>query len=380
MPNSFPSRLTLYFHRRPTRIRIWISVYKDDDETYDIWHQDVGIPKERIVRLGEKDNFWASGPTGPCGPCTELYYDFAPHLGTDGADLEDDDRFIEFYNLVFMQYNRTSDKVLEPLKVKCVDTGMGLERMAQILQKKENNYETDLIYPLMDKACAFAAKSYADLDERSKQACKVIGDHTRAAVYLISDGVTPSNIGRGYIVRRLLRRVVLKGRLLGIGKEGESFPSGKVFTPEIAKIAIAMSSDCDPEVAKNEQRILGEIVREEERFVKTLDRGEAILSDLLAKASDAAAEPVIKGSDAFMLYDTYGFPFEITQELAGERGVGVDEVGFAAAMEDARTLSRAAQGEAVDMTLNDYEGDLAKVSPLSRPRNPSQTFSCRNPH
>ena len=347
--------------------QIWISVYKDDDEAYDIWKNKVGIPQERIVRLGEKDNFWSSGPTGPCGPCTELYYDFSPNLGAKDADLEDDDRFIEFYNLVFMQYNRTPDKELEPLKVKCVDTGMGLERMAQILQGKPNNYETDLIYPLMEKACEMAGVKYQELDERSKQACKVIGDHTRAVVYLISDGVTPSNIGRGYIVRRLLRRVVLKGRLLGIGKEGKKGgeQSENLFTPTIASIAIAMSTECDPEVIKNEKRILTEMGREEERFVKTLDRGEAILQDLIEKASlDSAKSPEISGSDAFMLYDTYGFPLEITQELAEENGVAVDLKGFEDAMEDARMLSRSAH-DTVDMTLNDYEGNLAKNLPAT---------------
>lgn len=338
---------------------IWVSVYKDDDEAYELWKNKIGVPEQRIVRLGEKDNFWSSGPTGPCGPCTELYYDFRPELGTVNADLEDDDRFIEFYNLVFMQYNRTADKQLEPLKIKCVDTGMGLERMAQILQGKPNNYETDLIYPLMKKACDFAGVEYQDLNERSKQACKVIGDHTRAVVYLISDGVTPSNIGRGYIVRRLLRRVVLKGRLLGISNE-------KPFTPEIAEIAISMSGDCDPEVAKNKKRVLGEMAREEERFVKTLDRGEAILKDLVEKAlSESESSPEIQGSDVFMLYDTFGFPFEITQELAAEKGVSVDVDGFEKALEDARNLSRSAH-DTVDMTLNDYEGNLVKKLPSTQ--------------
>ena len=326
--------------------RIWVSVFEDDDESFEIWEKVVGVPRERIVRMGEKYNFWSSGPTGPCGPCTELYYDFKPELGPEGADLEDDDRFIEFYNLVFMQYNRTASGELEPLEAKCVDTGMGLERMAQILQGKPNNYETDLIFPLIEKACSLAGKRYSDLDERSRQACKVIGDHTRAVVYLISDGVTPSNIGRGYIVRRLLRRVVLKGRLLGV-------PRGETFTPEVAKIAVEMSPGCDPEVRQNEQRVLAEMAREEQRFCKTLDRGEAILEDLLAAGGE------VSGADAFMLYDTYGFPLEITQELAWERGVAVDVAGFETAMEEARLLSRSAH-EQVDMTLNDYEGDLAK--------------------
>ncbi|PTT97568.1 alanine--tRNA ligase, partial [Pseudomonas sp. HMWF031] len=195
-----------------------VSVFRDDDEAEQIWREVVGVNPKRIIRMDEEDNFWASGPTGPCGPCSEIYYDFKPELGDDGIDLEDDDRFIEFYNLVFMQSNRDAEGTLTPLANRNIDTGMGLERMAQILQKVPNNYETDLIFPLIQAAAERAGVDYHQLDEKGKTSLKVIGDHSRAVTQLISDGVTASNLGRGYILRRLLRRVVRHGRLLGIDK------------------------------------------------------------------------------------------------------------------------------------------------------------------
>ena len=196
--------------------RVWVSVFREDDEAYAIWRDVVGVPEERIKRMDEADNFWAAGPTGPCGPCSELYWDFHPERGVEGADLDDDSRFIEFYNLVFMEMNRDANGETTPLAKKNIDTGMGLERMAQILQGAPNNYETDLIRPIIDKAADMAGISYDDADDAAKLKLKVIGDHTRAVAYLIADGVLPSNVGRGYIVRRLLRRVVRCGRLLGV--------------------------------------------------------------------------------------------------------------------------------------------------------------------
>ncbi|MGB1622988.1 MAG: alanine--tRNA ligase, partial [Synechococcus sp.] len=195
-----------------------VSVFREDDEAEQIWREVVGVNPKRIIRMDEADNFWASGPTGPCGPCSEIYYDFKPELGDEGIDLEDDDRFIEFYNLVFMQYNRDAEGTLTPLANRNIDTGMGLERMAQILQKVPNNYETDLIFPLIQAAADLAGVDYHQLDDKGKTSLKVIGDHSRAVTQLICDGVTASNLGRGYILRRLLRRVVRHGRLLGIDK------------------------------------------------------------------------------------------------------------------------------------------------------------------
>ena len=195
-----------------------VSVFREDDEAGAIWRDLVGVNPKRIIRMDEADNFWASGPTGPCGPCSEIYYDFKPELGDDGIDLEDDSRFIEFYNLVFMQYNRDAGGTLTPLANRNIDTGLGLERMAQILQGVANNYETDLIYPLIETAAGLAGVDYRALDAKGQTSLKVIGDHSRAITQLICDGVTASNLGRGYILRRLLRRVVRHGRLLGIDK------------------------------------------------------------------------------------------------------------------------------------------------------------------
>nr|CAB3470176.1 unnamed protein product [Digitaria exilis] len=329
--------------------RLWISVFEDDNEAFDIWHNEVGVPKERIKRMGAEDNFWTSGPTGPCGPCSEIYYDFYPERGSSEAvcmqDLADDSRFIEFYNLVFMQYNKKDDGSLEPLKQKNIDTGMGLERMARILQKVPNNYETDLIFPIIEKAASLALVSYAKADDAMKTNLKIIGDHMRAVVYLISDGVLPSNIGRGYVVRRLIRRVVRTGRLIGIRGDSNGNSEG-VFLPSLAEVVISLSTQIDPDVESRRQSIIGEIQREELRFVQTLGRGEKLLDELLDEALLSAGnngnKPSLSGKDVFLLYDTYGFPVEITAEIAGERGVTVDMKGFDIEMENQRKQSQAA--------------------------------------
>ncbi len=198
--------------------RLVVSVFREDDEAFDLWRDKIGIPAHRIQRMDEADNFWVSGETGPCGPCSEIYYDFHPELGDKNIDLEDDSRFIEFYNLVFMQYNRDAAGELTPLKKQNIDTGLGLERMAQILQRKPNNYETDLIFPIITAVEKIAGVSYAEADESAKVSLKVVGDHTRAVTHLIADGVRVSNTDRGYVLRRLIRRVVRHGRLLGIQK------------------------------------------------------------------------------------------------------------------------------------------------------------------
>ncbi|KAK9677493.1 hypothetical protein RND81_11G146800 [Saponaria officinalis] len=325
--------------------RLWISVYEDDDETFAIWRDQVGVPVEQIKKMGEEDNFWSSGATGPCGPCSELYYDFHPERGCSDVDLGDDTRFIEFYNLVFMQYNRTEDGSLEPLKQKNIDTGLGLERMARILQKVPNNYETDLIYPIIEKCSELAKVSYSTADDSTKTKLKIIGDHMRAVVYLISDGVVPSNIGRGYVVRRLIRRAVRTGRLLGIKGDGAGNPDG-AFLPSIAQKAIELSSEIDQDVKRREVRITEELRREELRFVQTLERGEKLLDqmldDALSRESVNESSPCLSGKDAFLLYDTYGFPVEITVEVAEERGIRVDMDGFNVEMENQRQQSQAA--------------------------------------
>ncbi|XP_054777716.1 alanine--tRNA ligase, chloroplastic/mitochondrial isoform X2 [Prosopis cineraria] len=325
--------------------KLWISVYKDDDEAFAIWSDEVGVPVNRIKKLGEEDNFWTSGVTGPCGPCSEIYYDFHPERGYEDTDLGDDTRFIEFYNLVFMQYNKKDDGSLEPLKQKNIDTGLGLERLACILQKVPNNYETDLIYPIIEKASELANVSYAAADDQTKMNLKIIGDHMRAIVYLISDGVVPSNIGRGYVVRRLIRRVVRTGRLLGI--KGDSLGNLEgAFLPAIAVKVVELSTHIDSDVKNRAPHIFEELKREELRFVQTLERGEKLLEEKLADSLSTAEKtgtvPCLSGEDVFILYDTYGYPVEITKEVAEERGVIIDLNGFDIEMEKQRHQSQAA--------------------------------------
>ncbi|WP_413441806.1 alanine--tRNA ligase [Synechococcus sp. MIT S1220] len=315
-----------------------VSVFREDDEAEQIWRDVVGVNPKRIIRMDEADNFWASGPTGPCGPCSEIYYDFKPELGNEGIDLEDEDRFIEFYNLVFMQYNRDAQGSLSPLANRNIDTGMGLERMAQILQKVPNNYETDLIFPLIKAAGDLAGVDYHQLDAKGKTSLKVIGDHSRAVTQLICDGVIASNLGRGYILRRLLRRVVRHGRLLGINRP---------FLVTMGEAAITLLQGAYPSVVERQEVILAELQREEARFLETLERGEKLLSELLA------SKPMqISGVQAFELYDTYGFPLELTQEIAEEQGLAVDLDGFEVAMEEQRQRAKAA-AVSIDLTLQD---------------------------
>uniref|UniRef100_A0A803LG56 Probable alanine--tRNA ligase, chloroplastic n=1 Tax=Chenopodium quinoa TaxID=63459 RepID=A0A803LG56_CHEQI len=344
--------------------RLWISVYKDDDEAFALWHDEVGVPVERIKRMGEEDNFWSSGVTGPCGPCSEIYYDFHPERGCLDVDLGDDTRFLEFYNLVFMQYNRTEDGSLEPLKQKNIDTGLGLERLACILQKVPNNYETDLIYPIIEKASELANVSYSVADESTKTKLKIIGDHMRAVVYLISDGVVPSNIGRGYVVRRLIRRTVRTGRLLGIKGDGKGNLEG-AFLPVIAQKVIDLSYEIDPDMRGQAPRILEELKREELRFVQTLERGEKLLDQKLKEAlsngSTNGCTPCLSGKDAFLLYDTYGFPVEITVEVAQELGIQVEMNEFDVEMENQRQQSQSAHNTVRLAVGND--ADLAETIP-----------------
>ena len=326
--------------------RLVVSVFREDDEAFAIWRDQIGVPPHRILRMDEEDNFWTSGPTGPCGPCSEIYYDFHPELGDDQIDLEDDSRFIEFYNLVFMQYNRDAEGHLTPLQNQNIDTGLGLERMAQILQQKPNNYETDLIFSIIETAAKIAGLDYAQCDEQTKVSLKVIGDHVRAVVHMIADGIAASNVGRGYILRRLIRRVVRHGRLIGI--EG-------AFVNPVAEAAIALSESVYPNVREREAAIKGELEREEARFLETLERGEKLLADILERAPKQ-----ISGADAFVLYDTYGFPLELTQEIAEEQGLTVDAKGFEAEMAQQRQRSKDAH-ETIDLTAQGSLDALAQT-------------------
>jgi alanyl-tRNA synthetase len=324
-----------------------VSVYEEDDEAFDIWQQKIGVNPKRIKRMGADDNFWVSGPTGPCGPCSEIYYDFHPELGDDHIDLEDDTRFIEFYNLVFMQYNRDVDGQLTPLKNQNIDTGMGLERMAQILQQVPNNYETDLIFPIIQTAATASGVNYATANPAQLVSLKVIGDHVRAVVHMISDGIRASNTGRGYILRRLVRRVVRHGRLLGI--------SG-AFIDAVAETAIAMSETAYPDVRERATKIKSELQREEAQFLKTLERGEKLLAEVITTVK-SQQQTVIPGADAFKLYDTFGFPLELTQEVAEEQGLTVDEDGYKAAMDEQIRKNPTIE---IDVTVQSAIAELAK--------------------
>jgi len=314
---------------------IVISVFEEDPEAEKIWKEVVGVDPERIVKMGTSDNFWSSGPTGPCGPCSELYFDFKPELGTDEIDLEDDNRFIEFYNLVFMQYNRDLKGNLEPLANCHIDTGMGLERMAQILQGKSNNYETDLIFPLIEATALLAQINYETSGLKNQTSLKIIADHSRAIVHLICDGVTASNLGRGYILRRLIRRIIRHGRLIGIEKP---------FLPNIAEVAIELMKRAYPQLSEKKNIIVNELKIEEFRFLETLERGEKLLADITNQGCD-----VIAGDQAFELYDTYGFPLELTEEIANEKGISVDVKGFEDEMAKQRKRAKDAS-ISVDLT------------------------------
>ncbi|MBO3462467.1 alanine--tRNA ligase [Aetokthonos hydrillicola Thurmond2011] len=328
--------------------RLVVSVFEEDDEAYAIWRDQIGVTEARIKRMGADDNFWASGPTGPCGPCSEIYYDFHPERGDDHIDLEDDTRFIEFYNLVFMQYNRDAEGNLTPLASKNIDTGMGLERITQILQQVPNNYETDLIFPIIKKAAEIAGLDYNTSDEKTKVSLKVIGDHIRAVVHMIADEIRASNVGRGYVLRRLIRRVVRHGRLIGISGE---------FTTQVAESAIALSQDAYPNVRQRETAILAELQREESRFLKTLERGEKLLEDIIQQLQQQG-KTEIPGESAFTLYDTYGFPLELTQEIAAEQNLTVDQAGFDEEMR--RQVERAKEAhETIDLTV---QGSLDKLA------------------
>ena len=325
-----------------------VSVFEDDDEAFTIWRDTIGVNEKRIKRMGADDNFWVSGITGPCGPCSEIYYDFHPERGEDNIDLEDDTRFIEFYNLVFMQYNRDASGNLTPLQNKNIDTGMGLERMAQILQKKPNNYETDLIFPIIETAAKIAKIDYHQSDENTKVSLKVIGDHVRSVVHMIADEIRASNVGRGYVLRRLIRRVVRHGRLIGISGE---------FINQVAETAISLSESIYPNLRQRETAIKAELQREEVNFLKTLDRGEKLLAEIIQTIKQQG-QTSISGESAFTLYDTYGFPLELTQEVAEENHITVDVDGFNAEMQKQVERAKAAH-ETIDLTV---QGSLDKLA------------------
>lgn len=319
--------------------KLWVTVYASDDEAYDIWNKDVGVPAERIIRIGDNkgapyasDNFWAMGDTGPCGPCTEIFYDHGADIwgGPPGSPEEDGDRYIEIWNNVFMQFNRTADGVLHPLPAPSVDTGMGLERISAVMQHVHSNYEIDLFQHLLQAAADVTGNH--DMENKS---LRVIADHIRSCSFLISDGVVPSNEGRGYVLRRIIRRAIRHGNQLG---------QKQPFFHKLAKALAEVMGDAYPELYKNQAQIERVLLQEEEQFEKTLDKGIAVLEDALGKLSGTE----VPGKVVFTLYDTYGFPVDLTADIARERGLTIDQEGYEAAMAEQRARARAAGSFKVD--------------------------------
>ena len=314
--------------------RLYPSVYVDDDEAFEIWNKKIGIPAERIFKFGKEDNFWEHG-SGPCGPCSEVYYDRGEKYGcgkpgcTVGCDC---DRYMEIWNDVFTQFDNDGNGNYSELEQKNIDTGMGLERLASVVQDVDSIFDVDTIKALRDHVCRLAEKEYGK-EYKDDVSIRVITDHIRSVTFMISDGIMPSNEGRGYVLRRLLRRACRHGRLLGIHKG---------FLPELAENVIEGSKDGYPELEEKREFILNVITKEEEQFNKTIDQGLGILSDLIAKL-ESENKTTLEGEDAFRLYDTYGFPLDLTKEILEEKGIGVDEEGFQKCMEVQRKKARDAR-------------------------------------
>ncbi|MGE3731985.1 MAG: alanine--tRNA ligase [Lysobacterales bacterium] len=347
--------------------KLWVTVYHSDDEAYEIWNQEVGVPSERIVRIGDNkgapyasDNFWAMGDTGPCGPCTEIFYDHGPGIagGPPGSPDEDGDRYIEIWNLVFMQFERSADGTLSKLPKPCVDTGMGLERLTAVLQHVNSNYDIDLMRALVEAAAA--ATHSSDLASPS---LRVIADHIRATAFLIVDGVLPSNEGRGYVLRRIIRRALRHGHKLG--------QKGLFFHSLVAALDQQMGA-AYPELRSKRALVEQVLKGEEERFAETLDTGMKEFEQVVKKISvgdsshvstPSVAHKVISGTDAFRLYDTYGFPVDLTADVARERGLTVDMAGFEQAMDAQRERARAGSSFDAAQTLS---ADAVKDLPATQ--------------
>ncbi|RUO79031.1 alanine--tRNA ligase [Pseudidiomarina taiwanensis] len=312
--------------------KLWVTVFTEDDEAYDIWAREIGVPEARIARIGAKDNFWSMGDTGPCGPCSEIFYDHGDEVwgGPPGSAEEDGDRYIEIWNLVFMQFNRQADGTMEPLPKPSVDTGMGLERIAAVLQHVHSNYEIDLFTALIKAAAECVGTT--DLDNKS---LRVIADHIRSCSFLIADGVQPSNEGRGYVMRRIIRRAIRHGNMLG-AQTG--------FFHKLVKALVVQMGAAYPELVEKQQVITDALAREEDQFGKTLERGLAILQDSLNQLEG----DVIPGEVVFKLYDTYGFPMDLTADIAREKQLRIDEEGFHAAMAQQRQRAQEASQFGVD--------------------------------
>ncbi|EBS6140493.1 alanine--tRNA ligase [Salmonella enterica subsp. enterica serovar Newport] len=319
--------------------RLWVTVYETDDEAYEIWEKEVGIPRERIIRIGDNkgapyasDNFWQMGDTGPCGPCTEIFYDHGDHIwgGPPGSPEEDGDRYIEIWNIVFMQFNRQADGTMEPLPKPSVDTGMGLERIAAVLQHVNSNYDIDLFRTLIEAVAKVTGAT--DLGNKS---LRVIADHIRSCAFLVADDVLPSNENRGYVLRRIIRRAVRHGNMLG---------AKETFFYKLVGPLIEVMGSAGEELKRQQAQVEQVLKTEEEQFARTLERGLALLDEELAKLQG----DTLDGETAFRLYDTYGFPVDLTADVCRERNIKVDEAGFEAAMEEQRRRAREASGFGAD--------------------------------
>ena len=313
--------------------RLWITVHESDDEAEAMWHEQVGVPMNRIQRLGDKDNFWQAGDTGPCGPCSEIHIDRGAAFGPDGGPANDPtgDRFMEFWNLVFMQYNQAPDGSRTALPKPSIDTGAGLERILALVQGVDSVWETDVLYPIIEQAQSTTGAHYkiGDYEDRNSFSLRVLAEHARSAAMLINDGVFPSNENRGYVLRRIIRRAVRHAYLLG---------TEKLVMPSLGNTAIDVMANAYPDIAKNKDFVLGVLTKEEERFRHTLKTGLSILEDDLSGGGKK-----LSGASAFLLHDTYGFPLELTQEIASERGVDVDIAGFQSEMNEQRTRAKSSR-------------------------------------
>ncbi len=345
---------------------LWTSIYLDDDEAEEIWVKEIGFPKHKIVRLGEDKNYWpanapSKGPNGPCGPCNEIFLDIRPELGPPEdptwSIAHDNNRFVEVWNLVFQQFDRQEDGTLKPLPTKNIDTGMGLERTIAVIQGTPTDYETDLFLPIVKKIESLSGVKYGE-SENSDRCIRVIADHIRSAVFVIGDGVMPSNTGRGSVLRRIIRNAMIKGRKIGLEKD---------FLAPIVPVVVDLMGSVYQELVDRQGYITKVITAEEEKFRRTLDAGLERLEDHIAQAL-ASSERKLDGRAAFVLHDTYGFPIEITGEIAAEHGIEVDLEGFEAAMEEQRERAKAASEFGAVMTV----GEGSAVGELERAAKPTE--------
>ncbi|HSH68672.1 MAG TPA: alanine--tRNA ligase, partial [Deferrisomatales bacterium] len=316
--------------------RLWVTIFEDDDEAEQLWLAETPVPAARIVRCGEKDNFWAMGDTGPCGPCSEIHFDQGPGLypcpDPDHCGPECDcDRYLELWNLVFMQFERSADGTMTPLPKPSIDTGAGLERITAVVQGKLNNYDSDLFRPLIEFTAGLAGVTYG-ADPDNDVSLRVVADHIRAAVFLIADGVRPSNEGRGYVLRRVMRRAMRHGRLLGFDAP---------FFHTVSGVVVDIMGESYPDLPDKRSYLAKVILHEEERFSRTLDRGLQLLEEAMAEVQGAGGD-TLPGPVVFKLYDTFGFPVDLTADIALGRDLAIDEVGFQAEMEAQREKARGA--------------------------------------